>query len=73
MGASICNNLEAIRLLVEHEAQIQDSNGYTALMFAAQAANYEATQILLPYEQGSETLRAKRRLFSQRNATVAKL
>ncbi|ESU39112.1 Serine/threonine protein kinase [Giardia duodenalis] len=59
MGASICNNLEAIRLLVEHEAQIQDSNGYTALMFAAQAANYEATQILLPYEQGIRNAQGK--------------
>ncbi|EFO61344.1 Kinase, NEK [Giardia lamblia P15] len=59
MGASICNNLEAIRLLVEHEARIQDSNGYTALMFAAQAANYEATQILLPYEQGIRNTQGK--------------
>lgn len=52
MGATLYNSIDAIRLLVEHEARIQDSNGYTALMFAAQTANYEATQILLPYEKG---------------------
>ncbi|TNJ29576.1 Superfamily II DNA and RNA helicase [Giardia muris] len=47
MCAAMDRNLDLLKRYV-HERRMQDENGWTALMFAAQAGHLECVQILLP-------------------------
>ena len=50
MRAVYCNNLEAVKLLMNLEAKIQDMHGLTALMIAIRERNIPIAKLLIEIE-----------------------
>ncbi|EES99543.1 Kinase, NEK [Giardia duodenalis ATCC 50581] len=54
MVAAVCGNTEVVRLLVEHERDMRDSEGWTALMHAVACGHADCARLLVGKEVGMQ-------------------